>query len=69
MFNIRACNRDGRTLRLLWFVMEGTQPQLRSCWLIQDSPDIVEDVGRRPGEDRSQRGTKPCDTPVSAVCA
>jgi hypothetical protein len=69
MFNIRARNHNSRTLRLIRFVMEGTQPQLRSCWLIQDSRDIVEDVGRGPSEDRNQRVTKPCDTEVIAVCA
>ncbi|HEY4900933.1 MAG TPA: hypothetical protein VIH91_08975 [Terriglobales bacterium] len=69
MFNIRACNHNSRTLRRIWFVMEGTRPQLRSCWLIQASPDIVEDVGRGPSEDRNQPVTRPCDTEVIAVCA
>ena len=69
MFNIRTCNEISRTLRLIWFVTEGTQPQLRSRWLIRDFPDIVEDVGRGPSEDRNQPITKRYDTEVIAVCA
>jgi hypothetical protein len=69
MFNIHVRNENRPKLLLTWFVTEGARPQLRSRWLIQDSPDTVKGIENAVSELRNQPVTKPCDTEVIAVCA
>jgi hypothetical protein len=68
MINIHVTNEGSRTLRRIWFVTEGSQPELRSRWSVKDSPDIVEDIHRVPCNDRNHFVTKSCDTETIAIC-
>jgi hypothetical protein len=67
MFNIYVGNENRRELRLTWFVTEGARPQLRSRWLIQDSPDTVKGIENAFSELRNQPVTKACDTQMIAA--
>lgn len=68
MFNIYVRNENRRKLRLTWFVTEGARPQLRSRWLMQDSPDTVKGIENPVSELRNPPVTKACDTETIAAC-